>query len=99
MHGADLHVRAGQIRSAANEFMESAVEVAGNTVEASQDAMKAIRQRGQEMLPVAADSTRVAVDRIAELSPSPKERDQILLGAAALTLAAAVGIAAQRRFT
>jgi hypothetical protein len=95
---ADVRARAGQIRSAANEFMESAAEVVGNTVEASQDAMEAIRQRSQEMLPVAADSARVAVDRIAELSPSPKERDQILLGAAALTLAAAVGIAAQRRF-
>jgi hypothetical protein len=96
---ADVRARAEQVHSAANDLMESAAEVVGNTVEASQDAMEAIRQRSQEMLPVAADSARVAVDRIAELSPSPKERDQILLGAAALTLAAAVGIAAQRRFT
>jgi hypothetical protein len=60
--------------------------------------METIRQRGQEMLPVAADGARSAMDRIVELSPSVKERDQILLGLAALTLAAAVGIAAQRRF-
>ena len=81
-----------------SEFMESAAEVVGNTVQASQDAIETIRQRGQETLPVAADSARAAMDRIVELSPSVKERDQILLGAAALALAAAVGIAAQRRF-
>jgi ElaB/YqjD/DUF883 family membrane-anchored ribosome-binding protein len=96
--GADLHARTGQMRSAANEFMESTAEVIGNTVQASQDAMETIRQRGQEMLPVAADSVRAAGDRMIELSPSAKERDQILLGAAALALAAAMGIAAQRRF-
>jgi hypothetical protein len=50
------------------------------------------------MIPVAAGSARAAMDRMVELSPSVKERDQILLGAAALALAAAVGVAAQRRF-
>jgi len=96
--GADLHARAGQIRSAAHEFMESAAEVVENTVQASQHAIETIRERGQETLPVAADSARAAIDRVVELSPSVRERDQILLGAAALALAAAVGIAAQRRF-
>ena len=95
--GADLHSRAGQMRSAANEFMESAAETVGNTVQASQDAMATIRERGQEALPVVADRARSAMDRVVELSPSVKERDQIFLGAAALALAAAVGIAAQRR--
>jgi hypothetical protein len=96
--GAVLHARVGQIHSAANEFIESAADAVGNTVEASQEAMETIRQRGQETLPVAADSARAAMDRIVELSPSAKERDQILLGAAALALAAAMGLAAQRRF-
>jgi hypothetical protein len=75
----------------------SAAEVVGNTVEASQHATETIRQRAQQTLPVAADSARAAMDRIVELSPSVKERDQILLGAAALALAAAMGVAAQRR--
>jgi hypothetical protein len=90
--GADLHARTEQMRSAANEFMEGTAEA----LEASQNAMETIRRRGQEMLPVAADSARAAMGRMVELSPSVKERDQILLGAAALALAAAVGVAAQR---
>jgi hypothetical protein len=49
------------------------------------------------MLPVAADGARAVMSRIGEFSPSAKERDQILLGAAALALAAAVGVATQRR--
>jgi hypothetical protein len=96
--GADLHARTEQMHSAANEFMEGTAEAAGDALEASQNAMETIRRRGQEMLPVAADSARAAIGRIVELSPSVKERDQILLGAAALALAAAVGVAAQRRF-
>jgi hypothetical protein len=96
--GADLHARTEQIRSAASEFMESTAEVAGDALESSQNAIKTIRRRGEEMIPVAADSARAAMDRMVEISPSVKERDQILLGAAALALAAAVGVAAQRRF-
>jgi hypothetical protein len=96
--GADLHARTEQIRSAASEFMESTAEVAGDALESSQNAIKTIRRRGEEMIPIAADSARAAMDRMVELSPSVKERDQILLGAAALALAAAVGVAAQRRF-
>jgi hypothetical protein len=96
--GADLHARTEQIRSAASEFMESTAEVAGDALESSQNAIKTIRRRGEEMIPVAAGSARAAMDRMVELSPSVKERDQILLGAAALALAAAVGVAAQRRF-
>jgi hypothetical protein len=95
--GADLHARTEQI-SAASEFMEGTAEAAGDALEASQHAMETIRRRGQEMIPVASDSARAAMDRMVELSPSVKERDQILLGAAALALAAAVGVAAQRRF-
>ena len=69
---ADLHERAGQIRSAANELMESTAEVVGNTVQASQDTIETMRQRGQEMLPVAADGARAVMSRIGELSPSGK---------------------------
>jgi hypothetical protein len=96
--GADLQARTEQIRSAASEFMEGTAEAAGDALEASQHAIETIRRRGQEMIPVASDNARAAVDRMVELSPSVKERDQILLGAAALALAAAVGVAAQRRF-
>ncbi len=94
--GADLRARAGRMRSAANEIMESAAEAVGNTLAASQDTVEGLRRRGQEMLPRRRQA-RAAMDRIAALSPSDKDRDQILLGAAAVALAAAVGIAAQRR--
>ena len=57
--------------------------------------LDAARQRSEEIIP--AESARAAVTRVAALSPSEKERDQLLLGAAAFALAAAVGIASQRR--
>jgi hypothetical protein len=96
--GVALHERAGQVRSTAGEWMDSTAEAVGNAVQASQKTIDTVRQRGQEMLPVAADGARAVMSRIGELSPSAKERDQILLGAAALALAAAVGVATQRRF-
>jgi hypothetical protein len=96
---AVLHERAGQVRSAAGEWMDSAAEAVGNAVQASQETFETVRQRGQEMLPVAADGAKAVMDRLGDFSPSVKERDQILLGAAALALAAAVGVAAQRRLT
>ena len=93
---ADLNARAGRMRSAASEVMESAAEAVGDTLAASQDTVEGLRRRGQEMLPTA-DRARAAVSQIAAFSPSDQDRDQILLGAAAVALAAAVGIAAQRR--
>jgi hypothetical protein len=97
--GAALQERAGQVRSAASEWVESTSEAVGNVVQASQESVETVRQRGQEMLPVAADRAKAVVDRLGDFSPSVKERDQFLLGAAALALAAAVGVAAQRRLT
>jgi gas vesicle protein len=96
---AVLHERAGQIRSAASEWMENTSEAVGNVVQASQETVETVRQRGQEMLPMAADGAKAVVNRLRDFPPSVKERDQILLGAAALALAAAVGVAAQRRLT
>jgi hypothetical protein len=95
---AAVHERTRQVRSAATELMESATEAVGNVVQSSQETVETMRQRGQEMLPVAADRVRAVMGRVGEFSSTDKERDQILLGAAALALAAAVGIAAQRRF-
>jgi hypothetical protein len=93
---AVFHERAGQVRSAAGEWMDSTAEAVGNAVQASQETFETVRQRGQEMLPVATDGAKAVVDRLGDFSPSVKERDQILLGAAALALAAAVGVATQR---
>ena len=67
---AALHERAGQVRSAAGEWMDSTAEAAGNAVQASQETIETVRQRGQEMLPVAADGARAVINRIGELSPS-----------------------------
>jgi hypothetical protein len=94
--GADFDARAGRMRAAANEIVESAAEAVGKTLAASQDTVERLRRRGQEMLP-AADRARAAMSQIAAFSPSDRDRDQILLGAATVALAAAVGIAAQRR--
>jgi hypothetical protein len=43
------------------------------------------------------ESARSVVDHVLTLSTPSEERDRYLLGAAALALAAAVGIAAQRK--
>jgi hypothetical protein len=77
--------------------MESAAETVGSAVHAAHEALDDARQTSGGLIPAAADRARVIVRRAGELTPSDKERDQILLGAAALALAAAVGIAAQRR--
>ncbi len=95
---AALQERAGQVRSAVNEIKDSAAEAVGNAVQASQEAVETMRHRGGEMIPIAADRARAVMGKIGEFSPSDKERNQLLFGAAALALAAAVGVAAQRRF-
>jgi hypothetical protein len=95
----EIRARAGQMHSAAAEWIESGAETMGKAVQASHENIEAARQRGQEMLPIAAERARAVMSRIGELSPSDKERDQILLGAAALALAGAVSIAAQRRYS
>jgi hypothetical protein len=98
-HGAaeELQIRTGQVRSAASDLMESAAETVGNAVQAGQAALEDARQTGERVIPPAAERAKAVVDRAVELTSSDKERDQILLGAAALALAAALGIAVQRR--
>jgi hypothetical protein len=78
--------------------MDNTADAVGTAVRSSQETLGTMRQRGQEMLPVVADRARAVMGHIEELSPSGKERDKMLLGAAALALAAAVGVAAQMRF-
>jgi hypothetical protein len=63
---AALHERAGQVRSAAGEWMDSTGEAVGNAIQASQETIETVRQRGQEMLPVAADGARAVMSRIGE---------------------------------
>jgi hypothetical protein len=95
----EFRSRAGKMHSAAAEWAESGAETMGRAVQATKENIDAARQRSQEMLPVAADRAKAVMSRIGELSPSDIERDQVLLGAAALALAAAVSIAAQRRYS
>jgi hypothetical protein len=85
------------VRSSASQMLQCAAKKLDGAVQASQDAIDAARQRGAEIIPAAAEKARAVATRVAALSPSEKERDQLLLEAAALALAAAVGIASQRR--
>jgi hypothetical protein len=61
------------------------------------DAGAAVRHSGAEFASHAAATGRRASAVIADAMPEPHERDQLLLGAAALAITAAVGIAFQRR--
>jgi hypothetical protein len=54
-------------------------------------------ERAQQALPLVREGARTVVDHVSTLSTPSEEHDRYLLGAAALALAAAVGIAAQRR--
>ena len=92
----NVRTTAGQARTAASEFMESATESVGAAAQATHEAFDQVRQTGEGFIPAAADRAKHVVGRAVEFTSSDKERDQILLGAAALALAAAVGMAVHR---
>jgi gas vesicle protein len=76
---------------------DKAAAVAGQASQAVQDASDTVRETVAHMADKAAVLGQQASHRIYEALPDKEDRDTYLLGAAALAVAAAVGIAYQRR--
>jgi hypothetical protein len=84
----------GGLRDTADTVGAMAHDVIQSTLEAAKDDLG---ERVQQVLALVREGARTVVDHVSTLSAPSEERDTYLLGAAALALAAAVGIAAQRR--
>ena len=76
---------------------DKAAAVAGQASQTVQDASDTVRETVAHMADKAAVLGQQASHRIYEALPDKEDRDTYLLGAAALAVAAAVGIAYQRR--
>ena len=88
--GEAVRETAGQVADSAASFADRATAAIGTAGAATQDSV------GQIVDNAAAAGRRASV-AISEAMPDPNGRDQVLLGAAALAIAAAVGIASQRQ--
>jgi hypothetical protein len=92
-----LHDAKNTARITAAGVGEKAAAVAGQASQAVQDASDTVRETVAQMADKAAVLGQQASHRIYEALPDKEDRDTYLLGAAALAVAAAVGIAYQRR--
>ena len=92
-----LHDAKNTARISAAGVGDKAVAVAGQASQAVQDASDTVRETVAHMADKAAVLGQQASHRIYEALPDKEDRDTYLLGAAALAVAAAVGIAYQRR--
>jgi gas vesicle protein len=92
-----LHDAKNAARISAAGVGDKAVAVAGQASQAVQDASDTVRETVAHMADKAAVLGQQASHRIYEALPDKEDRDTYLLGAAALAVAAAVGIAYQRR--
>ena len=92
-----LHEAKNAARITAAGVGDKAAAVAGQASQAVQDASDTVRETVAHMADKAAVLGQQASHRIYEALPDKEDRDTYLLGAAALAVAAAVGIAYQRR--
>src|SRR4051794_26223504 len=92
-----LHDAKNTARITAAGVGDKAAAVAGQASQAVQDASDTVRETVAHMADKAAVLGQQASHRIYEALPDKEDRDTYLLGAAALAVAAAVGIAYQRR--
>jgi hypothetical protein len=84
-------------REAKIQVAETAASVAERASDALRDAGDTARHRVTRLADDAASVSDRASERLRAVMPDRDDRDNILLGAAALAVAAAVGIAVQRR--
>ena len=84
-------------RDTAGDVGDRAAAVAGQASQAVQDASDTVRETVAHMADRAAVLGHQASARLHEAMPDRERRDTYLLGAAALAVAAAVGVAYQRR--
>jgi hypothetical protein len=85
------------VRETASQVSDNVVSLAERPSAAMGEAGATALHTGSELANNAASTGSPAGGVISDATPEPHERDQLLLGAAALAIAAAVGIASQRR--
>jgi gas vesicle protein len=79
------------------EVATQAASIANGATDVLRDAADAARDAATEIADTTASVAERASERLEEMMPSREDRDSYLLGAAAIAVAAAVGIAYQRR--
>jgi hypothetical protein len=84
-------------REAATQIGDQAASVTDRATDVLRDAAAAARVTATEIADTTASVAERASERLEEVMPSREDRDSYLLGAAAIAVAAAVGIAYQRR--
>ncbi|MBV9971346.1 MAG: hypothetical protein JO228_15290 [Xanthobacteraceae bacterium] len=96
--GGPLHEAGASVAAVAQNVVRSASESAEAVAETSRGVIKDLGEQAQHVGPMVQDGARAVADRMSTLAaPYPYgHRDTLLLGAAALAMAAAVGIASQR---
>jgi len=92
-----LHDARNTARITAAGVSDKAAAVAGQASQAVQDASDTVRETVAHMADRAAVVGQQASARLHDAMPDREHRDTYLLGAAALAVAAAVGVAYQRR--
>jgi hypothetical protein len=85
------------VRETASQVSDNVVSLAERASAAMGEAGATALHTGSELANNAASTGSPAGGAISDAMPEPHERDQLLLGAAALAIATAVGIASQRR--
>jgi hypothetical protein len=85
------------VRETASQVSDNVVSLAERASAAMGEAGATALHTGSELANNAASTGSPAGGAISDAMPEPHERNQLLLGAAALAIAAAVGIASQRR--
>jgi gas vesicle protein len=84
-------------RQAATEIADTAASAADRATDALRNAAAAARDTATEVADTTASVAERAAERLHDAMPSRDDRDTYLLGAAALAVAAALGIAYQRK--
>ena len=84
-------------RTAATQIADKATSVAEGAAQSLQDVTATARETLSQATESATSLAERAAVRVQDAMPDREERDKYLLGAAALAVAAAVGIAYQRR--
>jgi hypothetical protein len=96
----DWSTQAGETaRKVSTQIADKAASVTGRASEALSDAVDAARDTATEIADTTASVAKRTSERLQDVIPSRDDRDTYLLGAAALAVAAALGIAYQRRLT
>jgi hypothetical protein len=84
-------------RQAATQIADKAASVTDRATDALRDAADAARDTATEIADTTASVAERASEQLRDAMPSRDDRDTYLLGAAALAVAAALGIAYQRK--